>query len=285
MIKIGKYNTLTVIKKVAFGLYLDGYDKGDILLPNKYVPEGTKVNDQLDVFIYLDSEDTLIATNLRPRAQVDSFAFLKVIDVNRIGVFLDWGLDKDLLVPRPEQKSPMEINKAYLVFITLDRDDRIIASSKLDRFLNQSPANYNQGDAVDVFIAEKTDLGYKVIINHSHWGLVHHSDVYQHLKYGQQMTAYIKKVRQDGKIDVVLRKFGQDNIRELALCILNRLQDAGGFLPLHDKSPSLEIKDAFGESKKSFKAAIGQLYKQGNIRIEAHGISLLTSTKERAAEK
>ncbi|KTD63161.1 CvfB family protein [Legionella spiritensis] len=275
MIEIGKYNKLTVIKKVAFGLYLDGYDKGEILLPNKYVPQGTRLNDKLDVFIYLDSEDKIIATNLRPHAQVGCFAYLKVIDVNPVGAFLDWGLDKDLLVPRPEQKCPMEKNRSYLVFVTLDRDGRIIASSKADRFLDKSPAQFNPGDEVDVFIADKTDLGQKVIINHSYWGLIHHSELFQHLKYGQKMTAFIKKVREDGKIDVVLRKFGQDNIRELAICILNKLQEVGGFLSLHDKSSPSQIKDAFGASKKSFKSAIGQLYKQGNISIEAQGIRLL----------
>ena len=272
MIKIGQYNKLTVMKEVSFGLYLDGHEWGDILLPNKYVREGTKVNDEINVFIYFDSENKIIATTQRPRAQVNQVAFLKVIDVNRVGAFLDWGLDKDLLAPRPEQRRSLEKDRSYLVYISLDRDGRIIASSKLDRFLDKSPAPYNLGDEVDVFIAEKSDLGHKVIINHMHWGLIHASDVSQVLSYGQHMKAFIKKIRPDGKIDVLLRKTGQDNIRELSVCILDRLKSADGFLPLHDKSPSAEINHVLGASKKSFKSAIGQLYKQGYICIKADGI-------------
>lgn len=278
MIKIGQYNKLTVTKEVSYGLFLDGDEWGEILLPNKYVPKGTKVNDDLSVFIYFGSENNIIATTLQPRAQVNSIAFLKVIDVNHVGAFLDWGLDKDLLVPRPEQRRPMVKDRSYLVYVSLDRDGRIIASSKLDKFLDKSPAPYNPGDEVDIFIAEKSELGHKIIINQTHWGLIHDSDLFQVLNYGQRMKAYIKKVRPDGKIDVSLRKIGQENIRELLTCILDKLKAAEGFLPLHDKSPSAEINHVIGTSKKSFKKAIGQLYKQGHICIKADGIYLSTPT-------
>lgn len=276
MIKVGQFNTLRVIKEVPFGIYLDGGTSGEILLPNKVVPKGTKINDMLDVFIYFDSEDKIIATTLRPRAKVGSFALLKVIDVNRVGAFLDWGLDKDLLVPKPEQHRPLEKDKSYIVYVKEDNQGRIIASSKLDYFLDKTPANYKQGEEVKLLIAENTHLGTKVIINDSHWGLVHTGDIFQTLTYGKRITGYIKSVRGDGKIDVVLRKMGQDSIRELAKLILSELHKAGGFLPLHDKSSSLEIKQAFSESKKSFKSAIGQLYKQGDIVIEPTGIRLHT---------
>lgn len=274
MIKIGQFNKLMVMKEVPFGMYLDGGDWGDILLPNKVVPKGTTVTDMLDVFIYFDSEDKIIATTACPRATVDSCAFLKVIDINRVGAFLDWGLDKDLLVPKPEQHRPMEMDKSYIVYVKRDSKDRIIASSKLDYFLDKTPADYKPGDEVNLLIASTTELGTKVIINDRHWGLIHSAEIFQKLHYGTRMQGYIKTVREDGKVDVVLRKIGQDSIRELTKRILDELQKMGGFVPLHDKSSSEDIQRVFNESKKSFKSAIGQLYKQGKIVIEAGGIRL-----------
>ncbi|MBL7481193.1 CvfB family protein [Legionella bononiensis] len=279
MIKVGQFNKLKVIKEVSFGLYLDGEDWGDILLPNKVVPEDTKVNDLLDVFIYFDSDDKIIATTQRPRARLGNCAFLKVIDVNRVGAFLDWGLDKDLLVPVPEQQRPMEQGKSYIVSLKLDNKGRIIASSKLDHCLDKTPINFKRGDEVSLLIAEPTDLGNKVIINDSHWGLIHSGDIFQTLNYGRRIPGYIKMVREDGKVDVVLRKLGHDNIRELAARIHAQLQQNDGFLPLHDKSSSQDIMRAFGDSKKSFKSAIGQLYKEGVIHIEDNGIRLRNKNK------
>ena len=281
MIRVGQFNKLRVIKEVSFGVYLDGDDWGEILLPNKVVPPGAKVNDVLDVFIYFDSEDKIIATTVRPRATLGSCAFLKVIDVNRVGAFLDWGLDKDLLVPMPEQYRPMEKDKFYIVYVKQDPQGRIIASSKLDYCLDKSPVHFKQGDEVSLLVAETTDLGNKVIINDSYWGLVHSGDIFQTLSYGKRTIGYIKTIREDGKIDVVLRKMGQNSIRDLAKRILAGLHKAGGFLPLHDKSPSLDIQHAFSESKKSFKSAIGYLYKQGEISIESNGIRL----RDKAANK
>lgn len=274
MINIGQFNQLKVIKKVSFGLYLDGEERGEILLPNKFVPKDTQLNDRLDVFIYFDSEDKIIATTQRPRAMVGRCAFLKVIDLNRVGSFLDWGLDKDLLVPKSEQHRLMEKDKSYIVYVKQDNSERIIASSKLDYFLDQSTPHYAQREEVDLLIAESTPLGKKVIINDSHWGLIHSGDIFQTLNYGKRIRGYIKTVREDGKIDVVLRKMGQDSIHELAKRILVELSKTGGFLGLHDKSPSEDIQRVFSESKKSFKSAIGHLYKKGEIAIEPNGIRL-----------
>jgi uncharacterized protein len=274
MITVGQVNALQVIKEVSFGVYLDGENWGDILLPKKVVPQGIKIKDTLDVFIYFDSDDKIIATTLRPRAMVGSCAFLKVVDVNRVGAFLDWGLDKDLLVPRSEQHRPLEKDKSYLVYVKQDDTGRIVASSKLDYCLDKSTPHLKAGDEVRLFIAEKSDLGTKVIINDRYWGLIHAADIFQELRYGERTKGYIKKVRDDGKMDVVLRirKVGQDRIRDLSERILLELHKQGGFLPLHDKSTSLVIMRAFSESKKSFKSAIGQLYKQGEICIESDGI-------------
>lgn len=274
MIKVGQFNTLRVVKEVPFGVYLDGDEWGEILLPNKYMPQGTKFDDLVDVFIYFDSEDKIIATTQRPRVRVGSCAFLKVIDVNRVGAFLDWGLDKDLLVPVPEQQRPMEKDKSYIVYVKQDDKGRIVASSKLDYFLDKKTVAFKRGEEVNLLIAEPTALGNKVIINDSHWGLIHSADIFQSLGLGKRTKGFIKTVRDDGKIDVVLRKIGQDSIVDLAQRILMTLKEGDGFLPLHDKSPVEEIQRAFNDSKKSFKSAIGQLYKQGEISIEANGIRL-----------
>ena len=280
MLQIGQFNKLNVVKEVPFGVYLDGYDCGEILLPKKVVPEGTAIGDKLDVFIYFDSEDKIIATTKHPRATVGHCAFLKVIDVNRAGAFLDWGLDKDLLVPKSEQRRPMQQGKSYLVYLKQDFQDRIVATSKLDHALDKTPSYLKPGDEVDLFIAETSDLGTKVIVNHTHWGLIYTSDIFQTLHYGQSTRGYIKTVRDDGKFDVVLRKLGQNNIPDLTKRILSALQQADGFLPLHDKSSPVDIQRAFNESKKNFKHAIGHLYKQKEISIEADGIRLQTKPSD-----
>lgn len=279
MLKIGCYNRLKAIKSVPFGVYLDGEERGEILLPNKHAPKDIQYNDQLDVFIYFDSEDKIIATTQRPRVTLGRCALLKVVDVNRVGAFLDWGLDKDLLVPKSEQQRPMERDKYYIVYVKQDNQDRLIASSKLDYFLSKSPPCYQVGEEVNLLIADATPLGRKVVINDAHWGLIHSADIFQTLVYGKRVKGYIKTIREDGKIDIVLRKIGQDNIHDLAKRILEELHKAGGFLALHDKSSSEDIQRAFSESKKSFKSAIGQLYKRGEIVIEPNGIRLCVKEK------
>ena len=280
MVKVGQFNQLKVVKEVSFGLYLDGGERGEILLPNKVVPQGAAVGDLLKVFIYFDSEDKIIATTARPYAKLDSCALLKVIDINRVGAFLDWGLDKDFLVPKSEQPYPMEKDKSYIVYLKQDNQGRIIASAKLDYFLDKTPAYFKSGDEVSLLVADTTALGRKVIINNTHWGLIYAEDIFQSLSYGKRTQGYIKTVREDGKIDVVLRKTGQDSIHELTQRILLALRQKGGFLALHDKSPSLDIQRAFSESKKSFKSAIGQLYKRGEITIESDGIRLRKGDSE-----
>lgn len=274
MIRIGQFNKLKMVREVPFGVYLQGGEWGEILLPNKFIPKGALVGDMLEVFVYFDSEDKIIATTLRPRARLGSCAYLQVVDVNAVGAFLDWGLDKDLLVPKTEQQRPMEQGKSYLVYLKQDNQGRIIASSKMDHFLDKTAHHFKQGDEVSILIAESTSLGKKVIINNSHWGLIYSADIFQTLIYGKRMKAYIKTVREDGKIDITLRKAGHDSINELAERILSELQQVGGFLGLHDKSPPLDIQNAFGESKKAFKSAIGSLYKRGLISIEDNGIRL-----------
>lgn len=277
MIKVGHYNTLRVVKETTFGIYLEGNEHGNVLLPNNVVPEGTQLDDYLQVFVYLDTNDQIIATTIEPKVKVGECAYLKVIDTPRMGAFLDWGLDKDLLVPTPEQKSPMKRNQYYIVYVKLDNQGRIVASTKLDRFLHKSPPSFKQGDKVNVLIAGKTDLGNNVIINNTHWGLIHSSDIFQPLNYGEKKVAYIKNIRKDGKIDVTLRRIGQDHLRrdELQRRILDELRKQGGFIPLHDKSSSLDIQHTFNESKSSFKRAVGHLYKSGEITIEPNGIRLV----------
>lgn len=238
------------------------------------MPKGALVGDVLDVFVYFDSDDKIIATTVRPYAKLGSVAFLKVLDVNPVGAFLDWGLDKDLLVPKPEQYRPMEKGKSYIVYLKQDNQGRIIASSKIDYFLDKTAANFKLGEEVSLLIAESTPLGRKVIINNSHWGLIHVGDIFQTLIYGKKIKGFIKKVREDGKIDVTLRQIGQNSINELAQLILSKLEQSGGFLALHDKSSPAEIQQIFSESKKNFKSALGQLYKRGLIDIETNGIRL-----------
>lgn len=274
MLQVGQFNQLRVVKEVPFGVYLDGDGWGEILLPRKVVPEGTVIGGDVHVFIYFDSDDKIIATTKRPRVTLGHCAFLKVIDVNRVGAFLDWGLDKDLLVPKPEQRRPMQQDKSYIVYLTQDDQQRLVASSKLDHYLDKTPVDLHVGDEVDLLIAETTELGTKVIVNHTHWGLIYSADIFQALQYGQRTRGYIKTVRSDGKLDVVLRKLGHNNIPGLAQRILDALKQADGFLAVHDKSSPEEIKLVFNESKKNFKHAIGTLYKKGVIRIEPNGIRL-----------
>ncbi|KTD53263.1 RNA-binding protein [Legionella santicrucis] len=281
MIKVGQFNKLKMVREAPFGVYLQGGEWGEILLPNKFVPKNALVGDMLNVFIYFDSDDKIIATTVRPHAKLGNCAFLKVIDVNSVGAFLDWGLDKDLLVPKPEQHRPMEKGKSYLVYLKQDNQGRIIASSKIDYFLDRTAAHFKPGEEVSLLIADSTPLGRKVIINNSHWGLIHAGDIFQTLIYGEKIKGYIKKVREDNKIDVVLRQIGQNSINELAQRILSKLEHHDGFLALHDKSSPAEIQQIFAESKKNFKSALGQLYKRGLIDIEEKGIRLQTEKKRR----
>lgn len=281
MVKIGRYNTLKIVKDLDFGVYLDGGNGLEILLPARYVPKNVKPGDEVEVFIYHDNEGRLIATTARPYATVGEFKFMEVKSVNQIGAFLDWGIMKDLLVPFKEQKAAMQEGRWYLVHVRLDHvTERIMASARIDKFLNNTPPDYDINQEVDILIAEETEIGYKVIVNNNHWGLIYRNEVFQRLEKGESMKAYIKAIRDDEKIDISLTQLGYGKIGGVAGIILESLEAQGGFLKVHDKSEPELIYSLFRCSKKNFKQAIGTLYKQKRILIEDEGIRLVTTTKK-----
>lgn len=277
MINIGKTAYLDVVKIVDFGFYLDGKELGQVLLPRKHAPRDLSIGDSIKVFLYLDSEDRPVATTQTPKAMVGEFAYLKVVAITDVGAFLDWGLDKDVLVPFAEQHRPMEVGHCYLVYLYLDKvDGRITASSKIDKFLDdEKPHHFKPQQSVNLIIANSTDLGYKAIINHSHWGVLYKDEVYQRLSFGQHIKGFIKHIRPDGKIDLSLQG-GQKTRDKYAETIINYLKKQNGFAPVHDKSDPQLISDLFGMSKAAFKKTIGGLYKNKIISIEKHGIRLLS---------
>lgn len=276
MVQLGKFNTFTVVKELDFGIYLDGGALGEILMPRRYVPEGTKPGDALEAFLYRDSEDRFIATTEKPLAQVGRFAYLKVKEVHAMGAFLDWGLPKDLLVPHREQQIPMTAGNSYVVFVFEDEaSQRIVASSKIDLFLDNKVPTCQQGDEVYILVASKTPLGYKAIVNHLYWGVLYANEVFEPLQIGESRMAYIKKVRDDDKLDLSLQKAGYARVDDLQSRILEKLRAHGGFLPVSDKSDAALISELFGCSKKSFKMTIGSLFKNRVIFIEPKGITLV----------
>ncbi|CAH0992665.1 Conserved virulence factor B [Sinobacterium norvegicum] len=276
MIRVGRSYTLDVVKVVEFGVYVDAKELGEVLVPNRYLREKTVAGDKLDVFIYLDSKDRYIATTQKPRAQLGEFAYLNVVDCNDVGAFLDWGLDKDVLVPFGEQHRPMEVGKSYLVYLYLDRiHGRITASSKIDKFiLDDQKHRYKAKQKVNVIIANTTDLGYRAIINNHILGLFHNADVFERLSFGDKKVAFIKDVRPDGRINLTFAG-GQETRDKYSRMILSALEKNSGHLSVHDKSSPDEIKKLFGMSKAAFKKAIGGLYKQRLISIDSDGIRLL----------
>ena len=274
-IHLGEINRLTVIKSVDFGMYLDGDQEGEILLPTRYVPEGLKIGDELDVFLYLDSEERLIATTEKPLAMVGDFAWLKVAWINEYGAFLDWGLMKDLFVPFREQKMRMEIGNSYIVHVHIDEESyRIVASAKVERYFSKDFPEYENGDKVEILVWQKTDLGFKVIIDNKFGGLIYADEIFRHITTGDRMEAYIKTVREDGKIDVSLQPSGRLHTEEFSETLHQYLIAHKGVCDLGDKSPAEDIYDRFKVSKKVFKKAIGELYKQRVITISEEGIKL-----------
>lgn len=272
-IELGRFNRLKVVKEVPFGLYLDGGDDGEILLPSRYVPEGCQPGDELDVFIYLDNEERLVATTQTPLVQVGGFACLKVSWVNQYGAFLDWGLMKDLFVPFREQKERMEVGKRYVIHAHLDNESfRIVASAKVDRYLSKEHAPYQPGDEVYIMIWQRTELGFKAIVDNEFGGLLYQDEVFRSLHVGDMLKAYIKQVRQDGKIDLSLQRKGFTAATDFAPTLLNYIRSKGGRIPLNDKTPAEEIYATFGVSKKVFKKAVGDLYKKRLIRLDTDGI-------------
>lgn len=275
MTDIGRINTLTVKRKVDAGALLEGGAAGDVFLPEKYVPRKCKPGDRMDVFVYIDREKRLLATTKKPFATVGQVARLQVAAVSAAGAYLAWGLDHDLFVPNPEQRVPMEKSEFHVVFVFLDeRTGRVTASSKLDRFLGLRSPEYAEGAAVDLFVCEQTDLGYKAVVDNAHWGLIYKNEVLQALGPGQQLKGYIKSIRPDSKIDLRLQQSGTAGIDTTANSILEAIAGHGGYLAVSDKSPPEEIYAQFGVSKKRFKKAIGALYKRRLITFDTHGIRL-----------
>ena len=275
MLNIGKINTLNVVKKQGPDVYLDNGTSAKVLLADKKLPENCQVGDALDVFVYVDSEGHLAATTKTPLAQVDDIAWLKVVSLNYVGAFLDWGLPKDLLVPFSEQHHEMEVGKSYLVKVFLDDKNRIAATTKIDRFIEDESVDFEVGQKVSLIIADKTELGFKAIVNHTHWGLLYQNELFQPLKRGQKLDGYIKQIREDGKIDLNLNQPGYGKVVSLTDDILNKLKANNGTLMLSDKSPPEAIYATFGVSKKVFKQAIGALYKKQLISIDKNGITLI----------
>lgn len=274
--EIGKYNELRVARKTDNGLYLRDEEGQEVLLPRKFVPREIESGTMLTVFVYKDGEDRLVATTQQPLITLGQFAYLKVVQVNRIGAFLDWGLDKDLFVPFREQKEKMETGRRYLVYLYLDEQtDRLVASARTDRFLEKEQLTVAEGEEVDLLVSDRTELGYNVIINDRHSGLIYHSELFRPLHRGDRLKGYIQHIREDKKIDVSLDPVGYQKVEPNAEKVLARLRENEGFLPLTDKSPPADIYAELEMSKKTFKKALGALYKQRIIRLEPEGIYLV----------
>lgn len=274
MVEIGRYNRLKIVKEVPFGVYLDGEELGEILLPSKYVPDHHEIGTEVDIFLYLDSEERMIATTLKPKAQVGEFAMLTVASNSKFGSFLKWNIEKDLFVPFKEQKNPLAVGKSYVFFVYFDEESgRLAASQKIHKFLSSEPPEFNEGDEVDILIYDQTPLGWKAIINHAFTGMLYRSEVYNtDVKIGFESKAYIKKLREDFKIDLSLNRPGYGTVKDFSEILLEKLIENEGFLSFNDNSSPELIYSAFGVSKKVFKKAVGSLYKSHKIKLVNGGI-------------
>jgi hypothetical protein len=269
MVQIGKINRLSVKGTQAYGIHLDGGDSGDILLKDKYAARKYQPDDKIDVFVYVDRDQRLVATTQKPYATAGEFASLKVVSSSAAGAFMDWGLESDLFVPKSEQQDNMREGKSYVVFIFLsEKTNRITASSKLDKFLDLQPPEYEEGEEVDLIVYAQTDLGYNAVVNSAHIGMIYQNEVFQKLAIGRRLRGYVKKIREDLKIDLRLQQSGYRIIDDVSQTILNIINDNGGMVAVTDKSPPEDIYTLFGVSKKVFKKAIGALYKKRLIIIE-----------------
>lgn len=280
MLRLGRVNTLVALRHTSVGVFLNasehGDPKDDILLPNKYVPSDLAVGDEIDVFVYNDSHERPVATTLTPPVQRDEFATLQVAAVSDAGAFLDWGLEKDLFVPFREQARPMQVGRWYVVFVYLDEQtNRLVASSRINRFLDPNVSDLYEGEEVQLLAYEATDLGLNVIINNRYKGLVYHNEIFRTVRPGDALIGYIKRVRDDNHVDVSLQRPGFEGVEPNARRILTELRAEGGFLPLTDSSPPEAIYKTLEMSKKTFKKAIGTLYKERKITIEEGGIRLV----------
>jgi len=277
MLEQGKLGELNILKRSGVGLFLSDESGEEVLLPNKYCTEEMKPGEKVKVFIYRDSEGRKVATTLTPKIFLHEFALLKVSAVTGVGAFLDWGLEKDLMVPFREQKQKMEEGRWYIVYLDLDeKTDRLFASNRLERYLENDELTIKEGDEVDLVIQQKTDLGYAVIINHKHKGLVFDNEVFKEVRIGDRLKGFVKKIRDDKKVDVSLQALGYKGANDAnSELILQQLKENDGFLPITDKSTPEEISTQFGISKKAFKKSLGALYKQRLIEIQPTGIQLL----------
>ncbi|MBW1297243.1 CvfB family protein [Aquimarina litoralis] len=276
MLKLGEYNTLEFVRERDQGVYLSDQEGNEVLLPNKYVPKEFMIRDEIKVFVYLDHEERIVATTLEPYATVNSFAYLKCTTVSEIGAFMDWGLEKELFIPFREQASKMRVGSWYLVYVYLDKEtNRLVGSSKTNSFLDNSLVLLSSYDEVDLIASHPSPHGWNMIVNQKHLGLVYQDEIFQKLTTGDQLKGFVKKVRPDGKIDLTLQRHGYRSIEPNAQQILQELKLQGGFIDLNDKSDPNDIKEVFQLSKKSFKKAIGSLYKAKKIVIEKDGIRLI----------
>lgn len=276
MIPLGTYSTLTAKRQLLQGIYLEDGEGDEVLLPNKYIPKGLQLEDEISVFVYTDSEDRIVATTIKPKIQLHQFACLEVAQVTAIGAFLDWGLEKDLFVPFKEQKLKMKTGNSYIVYLyNDDESDRLVASAKIHKYLSNEKLTVSEGEQVDLLIAEPTDLGVNVIINNQHKGLLYHNEIFQNLDLGDQLKGYIKKIREENRIDVTLQQQGYANVEPSAIRILDYLRMNNGYISLTDKSHPGEIMTKLEMSKKSFKKALGTLYKQKLVRLEKNGTYLV----------
>ena len=275
-IKLGDYNNLEIVKEVDFGLYLDGGEMGEILLPKRYQPASYKIGDVLEVFIYLDNEERLVATTEKPFCKVGEFAYLEVAWVNQHGAFLKWGLIKDLFCPFHEQKKKMKIGESYIVYVYIDEESyRIVASAKVEKFFDEDIPYMERGHEVDVLVWQKTELGFKVIVNNAYPALAYEDQIFQRIHTGDKMKGYINTVREDGKIDVSLHPIGRKQTLDFSETLLTYLREHDGYCDLGDKSDAEDIKYRFQVSKKTYKKAIGDLYKKRLITIAEDGIRLV----------
>jgi len=273
---LGRRHLLTIVRSAPPGFYLDGGPAGEILLPGKYNPPGANPGDRIDVFVYRDSEDRLVATTEKPLAVVGECAYLRVVGLNpRIGLFLDWGLDKDLLLPIRETAGPLNVGDRVVVKVVLDdKSDRLVASARLNRRLDLTPPHYHEGESLKLMVASRSPLGYNMIVNDAHRGLIYHTDVAGSLSVGQLVEGYVRSIRPDGKIDLALGRAGYRRIASVADTIIEKLTAHGGRMPYHDNSLPEEIREAFGVSKKAFKQGIGSLFRERRIFIDPDGIRL-----------
>lgn len=281
MAMIGERADLKVVREQPFGIFLDGGDLGEILLPRREMPRKWEIGEPVDVFLYRDSEDRPVATLKEPKIKPGEFAYLEVLSITGVGTFLDWGLPKDLLVPFREQKDRLEVGKSYVVYCYLDEDTgRIVATRRLSRHLDQTKAPYREGDEVDLLLYGKTELGYKAIVNGRHTGLLFANEVFRRLRAGERTKGYVALVRDDGKLDLRLDPPGRERISSLEGKILHELEGRSGWWELTDDMPAAEIHRQLGVSKRAFKEAIGALFRQRKIRIEPTGLRLLPGPNE-----